>query len=40
MASRETLGGLHVKPGMKIDRFENEKSHIALSSNLSKCLHF
>ena len=28
-----------MKSGMKIDRYETEKSHIALWSNLSKCLH-
>ena len=39
MGSIEILGGLYMKPGMKIDRCENEKSHIAMS-NLSKGLHF
>ena len=39
MGSIDILVDLHVKPGMKIDRYETEKSH-ALWSNLSKCLHF
>ena len=38
MGSTEILGGLYIKPGMKIDRYETEKSHIALWSNLSKSL--
>ena len=39
MDSTETLGSLYMEPGMKIDLYETEKSHIALWSNLSKCLH-
>ena len=39
MGSIEILGGLYMKPGMKIDRHETKKSHIALWSTLSKCLH-
>ena len=40
MGSTEILGSLYMKPGRKIDLYETEKSHIALWSNLSKCLHF
>ena len=40
MGSIQILGGLYIKPGMKIDRCETEKSHIALWSNLSEYLHF
>ena len=40
MGSIEILGGLYIKPGMKIDRYETEKSHIALWSNLSEYLYF
>ena len=29
MSSIEILGGLYMKPSMKIDRYETEKSHIA-----------
>ena len=28
-----------MKPAMKIERYETEKSHIALFSRLTKCLH-
>ena len=38
MGSIEILGELYIKPGMKIDRYETEKSHIVLWSNLFKCL--
>ena len=34
------LGGLYIKPDMKIDRYETEESHIAFWSSLSKCLMF
>ena len=33
------LGGLYMKPGMEINRYETEKSHIAFWSSLSECLH-
>ena len=33
------LGGFYMKPDMKIDRYETEKSNIAFWSNLSECLH-
>ena len=33
------LGGLYIKPDVKIDRYETEKSHIAFWSSLSECLH-
>ena len=33
------LGGLYMKPDMKIDRYETEKSHIAFWSSLSECLY-
>ena len=39
MGSIEVLGGLHMKPDMKIDRDEIEKSRIALLSSLSKSLY-
>ena len=39
MGSTEILGSLYIKPGIKVDRHETEKSQIALWSNLSKCLH-
>ena len=28
-----------MKPAMKIERYETEKSHIAFCSSLTKCLH-
>ena len=40
IGSIQILGGLYIKPGMKIDQCETEKSHIALWSNLSEYLHF
>ena len=40
MGSIEILGELYIKPGMKIDRYETEKSHIALWSNLSEFIFF
>ena len=40
MGSIEILGSLYMKLGRKIDPYETEKSHVALWSNLSKCLHF
>ena len=39
MGSIEVLGGLYMKPDMKIDRDEIEKSRIVLLSSLSKSLH-
>ena len=39
MGSIEILGGLYIKPHMKIDQYETGKGHIALRPNLSKCLH-
>ena len=39
MGSIEVLGGLYMKPDMKIDRDEIEKSRIALLSSLSKSLY-
>ena len=33
------LGGLYMKPDMKIDWYETEKSHVVFWSSLSKCLH-
>ena len=39
MIEIEILGGLYIKPGVKIDRYETENGHIASLSNLSKCLH-
>ena len=39
MGSKEILGGLYMKPDMKIDQYETRKSHIAFRLKLSKCLH-
>ena len=39
MGSTEILGSLYMKPGRGSDLRETEKSHIALWSILSKCLH-
>ena len=39
MGSIEVLGGLYMKPHMKTDRDEIEKSRIALLSSLSESLH-
>ena len=39
MGSIEVLGGLYMKPDMKTDRDEIEKSRIALLSSLFESLH-
>ena len=38
MVSKQ-LGGLYMKPDMKIDQYETEKSHIVFWSSLYECLH-